>query len=173
MLLCLLQRLSQTSCGLDNVIVTFVNFVCVIKKYLLNEYMYEESIKTLIVKLKGKHNEKSSPIFMSLSCSYVCMHTPGKKITIKEPFTLEVWAAKDLTFNYFLLWAGLHGMGSKRCVTAGHKNGRHLWLPGSYQKEMSRSSKGPGTRKPADHSKLCVANCNTCHAAHALLLQYG
>ena len=32
-----------------------------------------------------------------------------KKITIKEPFTLEIWAAKDLTFNYFLLWVWLCG----------------------------------------------------------------
>ena len=40
----------------------------------------------------GKHNEKSSPIFMS-SCVYVYVHAyPSKKITIKEPFTLEIWA---------------------------------------------------------------------------------
>ena len=35
------------------------------------------------IQLKGKHDEKLSPIFMSLSCSYVCMHTP-EKITIHK-----------------------------------------------------------------------------------------
>ena len=35
---------------------------------------------TTAVYLKGKHDEKLSPIFMSLSCGYVCMHTPGKKL---------------------------------------------------------------------------------------------
>ena len=45
----------------------------------------------------GKHDKKSSPIFMSLYCSYVCMHNPEKN-TIQEPFTLDIWAAKDLTF---------------------------------------------------------------------------
>ena len=60
--------------------------------------------------LKGKHDEKLSAIFMSLSCSYVCIHTPEIFLpSKKEPFTLEIWGAKDLIFNYFLLWAGLHG----------------------------------------------------------------
>ena len=38
----------------------------------------------------------------------MCKYAP-EKITIKEPFTLEIWAAKDLTFTYFLLWMGLCG----------------------------------------------------------------
>ena len=39
----------------------------------------------------------------------MCTCILQKKITIKEPFNLEIWAAKDLTFNYFLLWVGLRG----------------------------------------------------------------
>ena len=60
------------------------------------------------------------------------MHAcPRKKNYIKEPFTLE----KTL----LLLWVGLRG--------------GHL-LPGSYQKEMSISSKRPGTS--GSQFKYCV-----------------
>ena len=45
--------------------------------------------------LKGKHDEKSSPVFMSLSCSYVCMHTPEKS-TIKEPLPWKYGQLKAL-----------------------------------------------------------------------------
>ena len=43
------------------------------------------------------------------SDTLVAMFCTPEKIAIKEPLTLDIWAAKDLTFNYFLLWVGLLG----------------------------------------------------------------
>ena len=124
-------------------------------------------------RLKGKHNDKSSPFL----CHYLvamCTCIPLKKITIKEPFTLEIWAAKDLITS--CCGAGFCGaadrvtaalvspvnhttvrvaMGSKRCVAAGHKNGGHLY---SFQDPIKRKEMSRRTRdkwEPTDHSGLC------------------
>ena len=68
--------------------------------------------KRIIKQLKGKHDEKSSPIFMSLSCSYVCMHTPhpkkNKQKKNKPSKNLSPLRYGQLN-NYFLLWKGLYG----------------------------------------------------------------
>ena len=60
--------------------------------------------------LKGKHDEKSSPIFMLLSYSYVCMHTSEKKLPSKN---LSPWRYGQLK-NCFLLWARLRGDADRR-----------------------------------------------------------
>ena len=52
---------------------------------------------------------KNQVLFLLHYLVAMCACIPQKKITVKEPFTLEIWAAQDLTINYFLLWAGLSG----------------------------------------------------------------
>ena len=81
-------------------------------------------------------------VLFNVSILSPCMHAypRRKKITIKEPFTLEIWAAKDLTFccgrglmvmqigeqlPWYLTVRVEYGQ-QERCVAAGHKNGGHL-----------------------------------------------
>ena len=75
---------------------------------------------------------KNQVLFLCHYLVAMCACIPQKKITIKEPFTLKIWAAKDLTFNYFLLWAGLHGATDR--VTAALVN--HIVREEYGQQEM-------------------------------------
>ena len=65
----------------------------------------------------------------------MCMHTPEKKINIKESLTLEIWAAKDITFNYFWLWAGFHD-DTDRGTAALVRQVNHTVRSGYGQQEM-------------------------------------
>ena len=48
------------------------------------------------IQLKSKHDEKLSPIFMSLSCSYVCMHIQEKITIHKKLSPWRYWQLKTL-----------------------------------------------------------------------------
>ena len=115
---------------------------------------------------------KNSPIFMSLSCSYVCMHTPEKILLSKK---LSPWIYVQLKTLFLIISCCGRGF----MVT---KIGEQLpWLPycksrvvwiaremccswpqewwapitsRSYQEKMSISSKGPVT----SGSQLIIQN---------------